>query len=120
MKKRAKSKSKAKTKKAKKSQAVKAIKSDAGKKPYPLIDGHRKHYVQYPVQKLNGKWVGADVLLPSGYISVEDNPIKGEFDTSEQCQKACDLHNSFNGWTQDEANSIISESMSNSLKEQEA
>jgi len=126
MKKRAKSKSKTKAKKVKKSQAGKIIKARAGKKSsavarkkstpversYPFrIFENELVYVQHPVMKKNAKWVGADVLKDGGYISVENNPIKTEFDTQEECQKACNVHNSYHGWTKEDVTAIISESM---------
>ncbi len=60
---------------------------------YPVRDGHRTHYVQYPVRKKNGKWVAADVLLPTGYLKVENNHVKVEHETEVECQKGCDGHN---------------------------
>lgn len=84
---------------------------------YPIVDGHRSHYLHYPVQKINRKWVAADVL-PDGFISVENNPVKTEFDTKEECQKGCDIHNNFHGWDKETANNMVSQSMENSaLKE---
>jgi hypothetical protein len=65
----------------------------------------------HPVQMQNGKWAGAEVLLPSGYISPEGDPVKVHFDTEEECHKACDIANNYNGWNKDQANEIISRSM---------
>ncbi len=90
-------------------------------KPYPIIDGHRKHYVRYPVlvtpemaeQKpcalplIPGKWIAVDVLH-KGYSHLI-SPV--HFDTFDQCQTSCEIHNRYHGWTIDEANAIITESM---------
>jgi hypothetical protein len=121
-----KTKSKNTPKKVRKAKVVKRTKSNAGKKSsaiisnksntiekfgYPVIDEGKTVYVQYPVLKKNSKWVGADVLKDGGYISVEDNPLKTEFNTFEECQKACNVHNTYHGWTKEEVTAIISESM---------
>lgn len=99
---------------------IKAIYTNG--KPYPQIDGHRKHYVRYPVQITQvafettmahlpnlkvGEWVAVDVLL-KGYSHLVA-PIN--FDTKEKCQKACDMHNKSHGWTPKEVDQIISLSM---------
>lgn len=78
---------------------------------YPIIDGHRKHYVLHPIKKKNGKWVAVEVLLPNGYIDPTNNPAKTEFNKEADCQKTCDIHNSFHGWSKDAANTIIAKSM---------
>jgi hypothetical protein len=106
-----KGKSKKTPKKASRVRVVKRTKVDAGKKTYPLIDEGKTVYVQHPVMKKNAKWVGADVLKDGGYISVEDNPLKTEFNTHDKCQKACNVHNTYHGWTKEEVTAIISESM---------
>ena len=98
-------------KKVSRVKVVKRTKVDAGKKSYPLIDEEKIIYVQHPVLKKNSKWVGADVLKDGGYISVDNNPVKTEFDTNDECQKACNVHNSYHGWTKEEVTAIISESM---------
>lgn len=82
---------------------------------YPIVDGHRKHYLHHPVQKRNGKWVAADVLS-DGYRPVENNPLKIEFDTEGECQKGCDIHNNYHGWDKDTANQMVSASMEACLK----
>jgi hypothetical protein len=98
-------------KKSSRVKIVKRTKVDAGKSFYPVIDEGKTVYVQYPVLKKNSKWVGADVLKDGGYISIEDNPLKTEFNTFEECQKACNTHNAYHGWTKEEVTAIISESM---------
>lgn len=79
---------------------------------YPKTEGERTYYVKHPVQKKNGKWVGASVAK-SGYYSVERDPSLVEHGTEESCQLACDFHNSFHGWDKDTANYIVSCSMKN-------
>lgn len=88
-------------------------------KPYPQIDEHRKHYVRTPLQITKptksladitlkiGSWVGVDVLK-NGYQHLL-SPF--EFKTESECQLACDKHNKYHGWSKEEVNDIISESM---------
>jgi len=81
------------------------------KREYPIKDEHRRHYVLYPIVK-GEKWRAGDVMLnPGGYRNPFDNPAKVEFDTEEECQKACDIHNSFHGWDENDVEEIICESM---------
>ena len=75
-------------------------------KNYPKFDGKSYRYVKHPVME-NGKWVGADVL-PDGYFI---SPLALPFNKEADCQKACDSHNSYEGWNKKEANRIIGESM---------
>ena len=75
---------------------------------YPVIDGHRKHYVRYPVTNESGKWVAVDVLLPTGYRHL---PLAVEFDSHEDCLKGCQSHNSYIGFSEEEADEIIGVSM---------
>lgn len=90
-------------------------------KQYPIIDGHRKHYVRYPVLvtvEMASKNPCAIPLKPGKYIAV-DVLHKGyshliapvHFDTFDQCQTSCEIHNRYHGWSVDEANAIITESM---------
>lgn len=96
------------------------------KKDYPIVDGHRLQYVREPIEvtekiikqaegqvlhKLKlGKFIAVDVHL-SGYKFL---PACHPFDKEEDCQKACDSHNSWIGFTKDEADQIIYKSMKNS------
>lgn len=76
--------------------------------------GDRFHYVKYPVME-RGCWYAANVLLPDGYfIPVNATPHR----TEQECRTACDLHNRFHWWTEDDVNKIVNESMSNSAKKQ--
>lgn len=85
---------------------------------YPKIEGQKKYYVRYPVQVTEeiskrfsypievGKWIAVDVL-ESGYQHlIAPNPM-----SEELCEAACDSHNSYHGWTLEEADKIISKSM---------
>lgn len=83
---------------------------------YPKGSIKDKDYVVYPVKKKNGKWVGASVLLPvkgeaGGYISVENDPVKREFNTEAECLTACGIKNTFSGYTKDEVEAVVSVSM---------
>lgn len=92
------------------------------RKYYPLRDGHRRHFVRHPIliteeiaQKKPcaiplkpGKWMAVDVLLPNGYNYLIG---PGMFETEEACQKACDCHNRYHGWTEEVVKEIISKSM---------
>lgn len=92
-------------------------------KEYPIIDGHRKHFITYPVQlevDKQYKWVGVRVVNEGkgGYIP-PILQIDHLFDDEEKCQSACDKHNDwhFGIKTQegkDYVNGIISESMQKS------
>lgn len=82
---------------------------------YPKQDhqpGHHPHYVMHPVYK-HGKWRAAEVDH-AGYFDPFENPAKIDLDTQEECQKWCDVHNNFHGWSKKEADDIISQSMTNS------
>jgi hypothetical protein len=62
-------------------------------KQYPIRDGHRRHYVQYPIS-YKGKWVAVNVLLgkKGGYMKPELTGAH-QFKTEAECQKGCDIHN---------------------------
>ena len=99
------------------------------KKKYPIIDEHRKHYVRMPIQITEstlpvdseiskylkiGDWVAVNVfpkteLFEGGYQHLI-SPIS--FSDEEICQKSCDIHNEYFGWTPKEVKEIISQSMS--------
>lgn len=79
-------------------------------KEYPKIDGHRKHYVLYPVQK-GDNWRAAEVV-DGGYIDPFKDPSKIDFNTKARCKKACDAHNSYHGWDEIDVIEIITKSMS--------
>jgi len=79
---------------------------------YPKPDhvpGHHPHYVYVPVLK-NGKWRAGEVV-EGGYLDPFNNPTKIDFDTEAECQKACDHHNHWHGWSDTEIETIISLSM---------
>lgn len=87
-------------------------------KQYPIIDGHRKHYVRVPVQVTEeiakkfpypievGKFIAVDVLKKGYQYLIAPNPL-----LEKECQKACDVHNSYHGWTPEEVDEIIKISM---------
>ncbi len=77
------------------------IKIEIGK-PYPLEEGKM---VKYPLLS-DGMWHIVDVLLPDGYAIGQT-----EFEKKEDCQKACDVHNNFHGWTKEEVIDIVNQSM---------
>lgn len=79
---------------------------------YPKLINGKYHYVLYPIM-LDEKWRAAEVVK-GGYISPFANPAKVEFDNEEHCQRSCDIHNEFCGWTPDEVENIISKSMKHS------
>ncbi len=90
-------------------------------KPYPIIDGKRKHYVRHAIQITEyaaeflsdfgikkGEWMAVDVLDTGGYqYLLAPNSFKDQ----TTCQKACDTHNKFLGFKKYEADDIISKSM---------
>jgi hypothetical protein len=89
---------------------------------YPKQDHykmHEKRYVLHPVSKFDEQaqklfWRAAEVDH-AGYIDpfAEDSG-KIDFADKGQCQQACDTHNKFHGWSKEEADDIISQSMFNS------
>ena len=82
-------------------------------KPYPIVDGHRKHYVHYPVKISNGKWVAVDVYLPSGHSIADLNLARTEFKSFDDCMIFCRVHNLLHGWSDAEVSNIVSQSMNN-------
>ncbi len=80
---------------------------------YPKIDEHRKHYLHWPVQNKKGKWVAANIL-EDGYMKVDGDHTKVQFQTEEHCQRACDIHNSWCGWSKKQAMAMVAYSMNNS------
>lgn len=97
------------------------------KKPYPVEDCGRYAWVQIPVQitediiaraksrelpmagefKL-GYWIAVNVLLPTGY-NVPPNAVPQLLE--ERCQKGCDIHNHYYGFSMADVEQIVSESM---------
>lgn len=71
--------------------------------PYPKIDhkGHPK-FVKYPVER-DGKWYAADVQ-DGGYTISE---LAIGMPDLEQCQKACDSNNEWEGYPEHDADAII-------------
>ena len=88
-------------------------------KNYPIIDEHRKHYVHFPMQITEhmvskvltevkvGNWMAVNVVK-GGY---EYLVAPADFKTKQACQKGCDVHNKFHGWTPKKVKEIISWSM---------
>lgn len=99
------------------------IASKVKNKPYPLIDGHRKHYMRYPIlvtDKVLKDIKGKTTMEPKvgQYISV--NVLKKGYayiisgipsDTEEFCKRCCDIHNNYHGWTKKEVLEMVSKSM---------
>lgn len=89
-------------------------------KVYPKLKRGKRIYVRYPVQiqtidldkvpvKLTvGQWMAVDVHLPSGYTRLI---APAQFKTAAECQKSCDIHNNYWGFTNKQVVSIISKSM---------
>ncbi|MCE7039168.1 hypothetical protein [Dyadobacter sp. CY312] len=97
---------------------------------YPRLDGGQYRYVKYPIQitesillsakeqklpvgkKMKiGQWMAVDVL-EEGY---RINPFAITTDSEDYCQKGCDIHNKYHGWTLKQVIKIIDISMNNSL-----
>lgn len=76
---------------------------------YPIIDGHRQHYVHYPIQDENGQWMPVRVER-KGYSEIM---FAGRHTDFKACQKACDIHNEYHGWSLSDVHEIISFSMNN-------
>ncbi len=79
-------------------------------KLYPITKFGELIYVRYPIKNEYGKWVTVDVLS-NGYRQLY-SPV--QFKSEKECEKACDVRNKFYGWTKDEADRIISDSMERS------
>jgi hypothetical protein len=79
---------------------------------YPKPDsepGHHPHFIKYPIQRKDKKWVCVDVLK-DGHQDPEDFLLIGK-DSYNECRKACDAHNSWVGFNFNQINKIISCSM---------
>lgn len=97
------------------------------KKPYPVEDCGKYAWVQFPVEITEaviesakaqdlpmahafkiGWYVAVNVMLPDGYrIPPNSAPLQSYF----QCQKGCDIHNHYYGFSKDDVEQIVSESM---------
>lgn len=66
---------------------------------YPIKDGHRKHYVKYPLQLSPRVFVAVRVSIYGGYLKIDAdrkrNPTIVPFKSEAECQKACDIHNNY-------------------------
>lgn len=66
---------------------------------YPLKENGRTYHVKHPLDLPNGKWVAVRVSKDGGYFridkDIENNPTIVQFDSEQECQKACDIHNNF-------------------------
>lgn len=86
---------------------------------YPIIekgeDKPRAYYVKYPLE-YNGKWICVDVTLTNGYF-IRPNAIK--FDTEEEAEVACNVHNEFHGFDKEFVDKVVSISMKNSLENED-
>lgn len=82
---------------------------------YPIEDGHRKHYAKHPCPDNEGKWYAAEIHMPEhgkkkgGYGVLQ--PWHVRFNTEQKCQKACNIHNEYHGWDDDDVVRLISISM---------
>lgn len=85
-------------------------------------------YVKYPVQITTallklckqryllcshtltvGQWIAADIVFDGYSIPHTERG----YDKEEECQKACDAHNMFCGWSQNQAIQIIDQALKN-------
>lgn len=105
---------------------AKEIKSNtmAPIKPYPIPDsqeGHHPHYARMP-KKVTQEDVEANKFSPGfsakvgSWVAVNITPGKlvhlfspVPFTTRKACQRACDIHNQFNGWDAEAVNQIIAD-----------
>ena len=74
---------------------------------YPLEERGQFYYVKHPVKNKNGKWIGVNVI-EGGY---QDSPLYCEIDSEENCQKACDVHNRYHGFSEEYVKAIVNWSM---------
>lgn len=80
---------------------------------YPKIDGHRRHYIHYPVQNKHGKWESVDVYIDGkGGHSRLLNEVRTKFDNREDCMKGCEIHNRYHGWSDELVVDVVNISMS--------
>lgn len=61
---------------------------------YPKQDGPTLRYMHKPVEK-NGKWRAGEIIEANQTLDPFKKPIKLEFDTEKECQRRCDVYNSF-------------------------
>lgn len=98
------------------------IKKKKADKPYPLIDGHRRHYMRYPVlvtEKIRNDMKGKVIQLPEvgQYVSVNvlkkgyAYVVNGTPADEAFCKKCCDIHNKYHGWTKKEVLEMVGRSM---------
>lgn len=97
---------------------------------YPKKKGPRNIYVKYPIRidesiekyysefKYNnkpyyvqGKYIAVNVFQ-NGYQYPFAPAL---YDSEEACLKACEIHNNYHGWTNEEWESIVQISMNNSI-----
>ena len=83
---------------------VSAVRIQEWKKKYLLCS----HYLK------PGQWVAADVLH-DGYAVP---PESSGFNTKEECEKACDAHNCYVGWSDSQVEAIIDQSKYNAIHHQ--
>lgn len=62
-------------------------------------------YPMYPVQEEEN--IIAGYIIGNGYVPVSPET----YGTEKECRKACDIHNSYHGWTQEEVESIFCKSI---------
>lgn len=80
----------------------------------PIKDSRGQfHYIKYPVQRDNKKWVAADVV-EDGYVDNGFTLI--EFDSEKECKKACDIHNRYHGWSERDVFVYVYNSMNRSIQ----
>lgn len=67
---------------------------------YPIVDEHRRHYAVIPDKRKKG-WTGVEIIIEGkgGYFNPDNNPTKVFHKNEEACQRACDIHNSYHGFS---------------------
>ena len=68
----------------------------------------------HPVQEEEDDNVIAAFIVGNGYIPV--SPVN--YESEEECQKACDVHNNFHGWTKGEVEDIFFKSLTEQYPEE--
>lgn len=79
---------------------------------YPIVDGDRKYYAVTPVKRKKG-WAAVEIIIENkgGFINPDENPGKRFLKTKEECQKGCDIHNSWLGISKKCVEALIDKSM---------
>ena len=89
---------------------------------YPIIDGHRKHYIRYPVLVTEnlirqhslphlleeGKYMAVDVMLEGGFQMLT---APNMFDNYEKCLRSCNVHNRYHRFSDEQIIAVMNKSM---------